>query len=138
MLFRSAPILRHEPFGMVGPEAQAHGKAVIAFGGGGVDEWLVDGHTGIRVPERTATSLRNVVRGQLENPDRSRELGRLAGRHFDHFRPDAYLKRLIQSFEKSVSGTIRLNLPPPWASSGNDGEATDAAGRTDAAQAGSG
>lgn len=38
-----------EPFGIVGIEAMADAKPVVAFAGGGIGEWLVDGVTGIEV-----------------------------------------------------------------------------------------
>lgn len=39
-----------EPFGLVGIEAMAHGKPVVAFDVGGVSEWLEHDRTGLCVP----------------------------------------------------------------------------------------
>jgi len=39
------PVLREEPFGLVGVEALAHGRPIVAFAGGGVEEWLWPGET---------------------------------------------------------------------------------------------
>ena len=50
------PSLWNEPFGMVGPEAQAAGLPVVAFDRGGVGDWLVDGETGL-FAEPTAEGL---------------------------------------------------------------------------------
>ena len=55
-------------FGIVGLEAMAAGRAVIASGTGGIPEWLVDGETGRIVPshdpERWATALDQVIADQ--------------------------------------------------------------------------
>jgi len=40
-----------EPFGMVGVEAALRGVPSIAFGVGGIPEWLIDGVSGRLVPE---------------------------------------------------------------------------------------
>ena len=50
MLF---PVLRQEPFGLVGVESLAYGKPIVAFAGGAVDEWLWPGRTGLRVEGRS-------------------------------------------------------------------------------------
>lgn len=62
------PSVWPEPFGIVGLEAMAAGRAVIASGTGGIPEWLVDGETGRIVPshdpERWATALDQVIADQ--------------------------------------------------------------------------
>ena len=47
-----------EPFGMVGVEAALRGVPSVAFGVGGIPEWLVDGVTGRLVPEGPAATRR--------------------------------------------------------------------------------
>ena len=44
------PSLWPEPFGLVGIEAAAAGVPAVAFGVGGIEDWLVDGVTGRVVP----------------------------------------------------------------------------------------
>lgn len=46
-----------EPFGIVGIEAMAAGRAVVASDVGGVREWLNDGETGLLVPPGDAAAL---------------------------------------------------------------------------------
>jgi glycosyltransferase involved in cell wall biosynthesis len=46
-----------EPFGIVGIEAMAAGRAVVASDVGGVHEWLTDGETGLLVPPGDAPAL---------------------------------------------------------------------------------
>jgi glycosyltransferase involved in cell wall biosynthesis len=44
---------QHEDFGMTALEMNACGRPVIAFGSGGAVETVIDGYTGILVPEQT-------------------------------------------------------------------------------------
>jgi len=46
----AVPSLWPEPFGLVGPEAGRFGLPAVAFGVGGIRQWLTDGHNGIVVP----------------------------------------------------------------------------------------
>ncbi len=94
------PVLRDEPFGLVGPEAMAHGKPIVAFAGGAVEEWLVPGETGLRVESKTAGALAAALRELLQNPSRCLTMGAAAlGRHAN-FTLEAYLDRLIPSLER--------------------------------------
>jgi glycosyltransferase involved in cell wall biosynthesis len=51
------PSVWPEPFGMVGPEAMSHGLPVVAFGVGGISDWLLDGQTGFLVQPRDVAGL---------------------------------------------------------------------------------
>ena len=95
------PVLRDEPFGLVGPEAMAHGKPIIAFAGGAVDEWLVPGETGLRVESKTVGALAAALRELLQDPARCIALGAAARRRHAGFTLDAYLDRLIPSLERA-------------------------------------
>jgi glycosyltransferase involved in cell wall biosynthesis len=44
------PSVWPEPFGMAGPEAMRYGLPVVAFGSGGINEWLHDGENGFLAP----------------------------------------------------------------------------------------
>lgn len=48
-LLVAVPSLWQEPFGMVGIEAMASGKPVVAFNVGGVSKWLAEGVNGYAV-----------------------------------------------------------------------------------------
>jgi glycosyltransferase involved in cell wall biosynthesis len=96
------PVLRLEPFGLVGAEAMSHGRALVGFGGGGADEWFRDGEAAVRVPDRTPEALATALEGLLSNRARIQQLAAGARRHYPHFHPDAYLQRLLGSFENAI------------------------------------
>jgi glycosyltransferase involved in cell wall biosynthesis len=75
------PSVLHEPFGLAGVEALAYGRAVIAFGGGGVPEWLIpngDSPSGIIVPLGDVDALRFAIERALTDPEAVMEMGRTA------------------------------------------------------------
>jgi glycosyltransferase involved in cell wall biosynthesis len=55
------PSVWNEPFGLVGIEAMAHGKPVVAFDVGGVRQWLVPEETGLLVPRRETLALAKAI-----------------------------------------------------------------------------
>ncbi len=99
------PSVWNEPFGLVGIEAMAHGKPVVACDVGGVREWLVPGETGQRnpkdptgelVPRRDAAALAEALEGLALDPERRARLGAAgAARVEARFRPERHLARLV-------------------------------------------
>ncbi|MCB9913642.1 MAG: glycosyltransferase family 4 protein [Planctomycetes bacterium] len=73
------PSVWDEPFGLVGLEAMAHAKPVVAFDVGGVREWLTEDVTGLLAPRRDAHALAQRIAGLLDDPVRAARLG-AAGR----------------------------------------------------------
>ncbi len=98
------PVLRQEPFGLIGVEALAYGKPIVAFAGGAVDEWLWPGETGLRVDERTPAAFAGAIRRLLTEPALSDAMATAAKRRYAEFHPTAYVKRLVASFERAQSG----------------------------------
>jgi glycosyltransferase involved in cell wall biosynthesis len=80
---------------------------VVAFGGGGVEEWLFDGESGLRVPERTPEALSGAVQRLLEDRALRDRLAAGAQRHYPKFHPDRYLDRLEESYGKTLAGWKR-------------------------------
>jgi glycosyltransferase involved in cell wall biosynthesis len=73
------PSLWPEPFGLVGIEALAAGRPVVASATGGVEDWLDDGRTGLCVPAGDEHALAAALNELLDDPERQREMG-AAGR----------------------------------------------------------
>jgi len=104
-----SPVVRREPFGLVGVEAMAYGKPIVAFEGGATNEWLVDGETGIMVRERTNRALNEALCRLLSDMELSRRLGENARQRWEQYRPETYVARLIASFERCLQ---QFRQPP--------------------------
>ncbi|MBR2964727.1 MAG: glycosyltransferase family 4 protein [Lentisphaeria bacterium] len=68
-----------EPFGLVGPEALAHGVPLVGFDVGAIRDYLVDGQTGVLVPPGDTDALSKAIDRLLNNPDEAHAMG-LCGR----------------------------------------------------------
>jgi len=92
-----------EPFGMVGVEAMARGRPVVAFAVGGIPDWLADGVTGILAPEADTAALGLAIATLLGDRERAEALGQ-AGleRVRERFQPAQYLDRLMEILRESV------------------------------------
>ncbi|MEA2040486.1 MAG: glycosyltransferase family 4 protein [Thermodesulfobacteriota bacterium] len=64
-----------EPFGMIGLEAMHHGRPVIAFGVGGIPDWLEHQKTGLIVREQDVSSLAKSLERVLTEPGLASKLG---------------------------------------------------------------
>lgn len=96
------PVLRPEPFGLIGVEALAYGKPIVAFDGGAVDEWLWPGETGIKVEERTPEAFALALRELVRDPQRCAAMGQAAKRRHAFFHPDAFVQRLTQALDRAI------------------------------------
>lgn len=97
------PSVWDEPFGLVGLEAAAHAKPVVAFAVGGVVDWLVDGETGSCVPNRDAASFARALAAYLCDASLADAVGRRACEHVSReFARDSHLDRL----EAVLAGAI--------------------------------
>lgn len=70
-----------EGFGITYLEASIHGRPVIAFRTGGVEEAVLDGVTGLVVPEGDLPGVADAVRRLMDDPVLAANLGR-GGREF--------------------------------------------------------
>lgn len=73
------PSLWPEPFGLVGLEALAAGRPVVASATGGIVDWLHEGVTGLGVAPGDASALARGLAALLDDPAQCRAMGR-AGR----------------------------------------------------------
>jgi glycosyltransferase involved in cell wall biosynthesis len=64
-----------EPFGIVGIEAMAHSRPVVAFRTGGIPEWLDDGATGWLVPPMNPAAFAARLQSLLDRPDEAAAMG---------------------------------------------------------------
>jgi glycosyltransferase involved in cell wall biosynthesis len=82
--FLVVPSVWPEPFGIVGIEAMAHSRPVIAFDVGGISDWLEDGKTGYLVPCGDSEGFARKIELLLGDPSLRTTLG-------DHARHSAAL-----------------------------------------------
>ncbi len=98
------PSLWQEPFGMVGLEAQASGRPVVAYDVGGIREWLQDGVTGTLVRPGDTAALGKAIRAMLENPETADRYGR-AGQQIvtEKFNPDRLMAHLLDVYDLATA-----------------------------------
>jgi len=72
----AVPSVWPEPFGIVGIEAMAYQKPVVAFDVGGINEWCKNGKTGFLVNAYDLSSFAERINLLLERPDLAKEMGR--------------------------------------------------------------
>lgn len=82
-----------EPFGLVGPEALAHGVPLAGFDVGAIREYLIDGETGVLVPPGDTDALAKAIDRLLNSPREAHDMG-LRGRELvsTRFTDDALLR----------------------------------------------
>jgi glycosyltransferase involved in cell wall biosynthesis len=101
------PSTWNEPFGLVGLEAMAHARPVIAFDVGGVQDWLVDGVTGVLAKKVGAEPLARAIQELCSDPDRASSMGKQGREQVnDLFTLEGHVNRLLEEFE-------RLRPPAP-------------------------
>lgn len=100
------PVLRAEPFGLVGVEALAHGRPIVAFEGGAVREWLWPNETGILVKEHSSAAMAAAIRSLLTDPELCRRMGNAARLRHSAFTPAAYMERLIEGFHRAIESAL--------------------------------
>jgi len=94
-----------EPFGLVGIEALAAGRPVVASLAGGVRDWLQDGVNGLGVPPADPRALARALEQLLDDPERRRAMGE-AGRELvaARFSPGRHVEALVEGYEAAQSG----------------------------------
>jgi glycosyltransferase involved in cell wall biosynthesis len=98
------PSVWPEPFGLVGIEALAAGRPVVASATGGVGDWLADGVSGLCVAPGDAPALARALDELLADPDRQQRMG-AAGREMvaTRFSPERHVAALREAYRAARS-----------------------------------
>jgi glycosyltransferase involved in cell wall biosynthesis len=96
------PSLWPEPFGLVGIEALAAGRPVVASATGGVEDWLEDGRTGLCVPVGDERALAEALSALLADPARQQAMG-TAGQIAvsERFTEERHVVALLDCYERA-------------------------------------
>lgn len=95
------PSLWPEPFGMVGLEAMAFSKPVVAFDVGGIREWLRDGESGFLVPPKDVNGFAAALENLLKNQGLTESLGAFGKRFVqDHFQMGQHVENLSRIYNE--------------------------------------
>jgi hypothetical protein len=98
--FTVVPSRWPEPFGMVGVEAMARGRAVVGFSSGGIPDWLDSGVNGVLAPAGDVAQLADSISALLADPEHTRNLGRraaqLTAEKFTHARYLEEMQTLLE------------------------------------------
>jgi glycosyltransferase involved in cell wall biosynthesis len=97
------PSLWPEPFGLVGIEALAAGRPVVASATGGVEDWLDPGRTGLSVPAGDIGALAGALAELLDDPRRQQSMGE-AGRIAvgERFTERHHVAALLDAYETAT------------------------------------
>lgn len=106
---RAVVFMSEDDFGIAQVEAQAAGRPVVALGAGGALDTVVDGVTGIHVPEQTAASLVEAVH-RFQRLEFSAERNVAHARRFSTERFADELVTLVEETRES----LRAGGARPW------------------------
>ena len=101
-----------EPFGLVGIEAHAAGRPVVASATGGIEDWLDDGVSGICVAAGDAGELARALSELLADPARQARMG-LAGRSnvSERFTERDHVAALLDAYDAARASWERRVVP---------------------------
>jgi glycosyltransferase involved in cell wall biosynthesis len=88
-----------EPFGLVGIEALARARPVVATATGGIPEWLTDGETGLLVEPGDAGALAQALDSLRADPGRRARMGERGVAHVaQHFTAERYVEAIARAY----------------------------------------
>ena len=83
----------------------AHARPVVATAVGGLAEAIVDGESGVLVPPRNATALREALERVLADQDLRRRLGAAARERVrERFSREIAARAMLAAYEDALSG----------------------------------
>lgn len=98
------PSIWPEPFGLVGIEAFAAGRPVIASSTGGIGDWLKDGVNGLSVKPGDADALARALNELLADTDRQQEMGAAGKRMVEaRFSPARHVAAVVEAYAHAHS-----------------------------------
>ena len=110
-LFGVFPSLWPEPFGNVVHEAMGAGRAAIGTVPGGHSDLIVDGESGLLVPQGDVDALAGAMRKLIDHPDLREAYGRAALERSKRFSAEV----VIGEFERAFDSTLSARSRPPSA-----------------------
>lgn len=101
--FVAMPSAWPEPYGRIGPEAYARGRAVVAFAVGGVPDWLESEQTGYLIAPGDVKQLSTRLSTLLESPEDQERMGRTAlAKARVAWRPGAHIEQLLDRLDQAI------------------------------------
>lgn len=108
------PSLWPEPFGIVGLEAMAAARPVVAYRSGGIPEWLDDGVTGRLVEPRDITGLARTIGLLLDDPDTAARMGRAGhARVRERFGEKGHVEALLGHLKRAINTFVGVRRASP-------------------------
>ncbi len=102
------PSVVPETFGIVGIEAMACARPVVAYDAGGIAEWLVDGETGFLVPHGDVPALAARLRLLIEDAALAARLGGNARRRVDAlYRGPRFFAAIARVYDEAIEDFAR-------------------------------
>ena len=97
------PSIYPEAFGIVGIEAMACSKPVVAYNVGGVSTWLRNNKTGFLIERGDRLEFRTAIENLINDPVLYRSMSNAAyDEALRRFTPDTHMARLISIFESCI------------------------------------
>ncbi len=97
------PSMIPESFCLVGIEAMAFSKPVVAFDSGGIDQWLTNGKTGALIKRGDTKALADRILYLLNNPEKANQMGTIGKTTVDRFyRRESHLTALLEVYRKAI------------------------------------
>ncbi|MBA2475920.1 MAG: glycosyltransferase family 4 protein [Actinobacteria bacterium] len=95
-----------EPFGIVGLEAMAQARPVVATARGAIPEWLEHERTGLLADSEDARAFAGAIASLLDRPDRAEAMGLEGWRRVARFSAPAHLERLDAVYRETMGSPI--------------------------------
>lgn len=104
------PSIVPESFGLVGIEAMAFGKPVIAFDSGGIKDWLVNRDTGFLVRRGDIKGMAEKILQLLtDNSLASKMGGEGKKRVEEYYREKIHIRRLLEVYDEVINSRAKKN-----------------------------